>query len=44
MTCNNSSEKDEELLKKLFPELVDHGNHGIDSHGQGQDEFLKIIL
>ena len=33
-----------ELLKKLFPELVDDGNHGIDSFCQVRDELLKIIL
>ena len=33
-----------ELLKKLFPELVDDGNHGIDSFCQVRNELLKIIL
>ena len=33
-----------ELLKKLFPELVDDENHGIDSFCQVRDELLKIIL
>ena len=33
-----------ELLKKLFPELVDDGNHGIYSFGQVRNELLKIIL
>ena len=33
-----------ELLKKLFPKLVDDGNHGIDSFCQVRDELLKIIL
>ena len=35
-----------ELLKKLFffPELVDDGNHGIESFCQVRDELLKIIL
>ena len=33
-----------ELLKKLFRELVDGGNHGIDSFCQVRDELLKIIL
>ena len=33
-----------ELLKKLFPELVDDGNHEIDSFCQVRDELLKIIL
>ena len=33
-----------ELLKKLFPELVDDGNHGIDSFCQVRNEFLKTIL
>ena len=33
-----------ELLKKLFPELVNDGNHGIDSFCQVRDELLKIIL
>ena len=33
-----------ELLKKLFPKLVDDGNHGIYSFCQVRDELLKIIL
>ena len=33
-----------ELLKKLFPELVDDGNYGIDSFCQVRNELLKIIL
>ena len=33
-----------ELLKKLFPELVNEGNHGIDSFCQVRDELQKIIL
>ena len=33
-----------ELLKKLFPELVGDGNHGIDSFCQVGEELLKIIL
>ena len=32
------------LLKKLFPELVNDGNRGIDSFWQVRDELLKIIL
>ena len=60
MTCNNSSENDEERmqtqsefdhkideilepLKKLFPELVNDGYHGIDSFCQVRDELLKIM-
>ena len=35
---------DEKLLEKLFPELVDDGNHGIDSFCQVRDELLKVIL
>ena len=33
-----------ELLKKLFPEFVDNGNHGIDSFCQVRDGLLKIML
>ena len=33
-----------ELLKKFFSELVDGGNHEIDSFCQVRDELLKIIL
>ena len=33
-----------ELLKKLFLELVDDGNHGIDRFCQVRDEPLKIML
>ena len=33
-----------ELLKKLFPELVGDGNHGIDGFCQVGEELLKIIL
>ena len=32
-----------ELLKKLFPELVNDGYHGIDSFCQVRDELLKIM-
>ena len=33
-----------ELLKKLFLELVDDRNHGIDRFCQVRDEPLKIML
>ena len=33
-----------ELLRKLFPELLDDGIHEIDSFCQVRDELLKIIL
>ena len=33
-----------ELLETLFPELVNDGNHGIDSFCQVQDELIKIML